>query len=55
MMGWKHLFVAILFVGLLDAALWDANNYPNPTTQAGAKQCGLRSAGISVYKQSVSD
>jgi len=45
MQGRQLLLLVILFVGNADAAVWDANNYPNPTTQTGAKQCGLKSAG----------
>jgi hypothetical protein len=42
----QHLFIFIfLLVGNVNGVVWDANNYPNPTTQAGAKLCGLRSAG----------
>jgi hypothetical protein len=41
----KVLWFLLILFGLIHAAQWDANNYPNPTTQSGAKQCGLRSAG----------
>lgn len=41
----RQVIVFCLIIFNVDAALWDANNYPNPTTQNGAKQCGLRSAG----------
>lgn len=41
----KQVFLFCLISFVVDAALWDANNYPNPTTQNGAKQCGLRSTG----------
>ncbi|KAI6189841.1 hypothetical protein M3Y97_00052200 [Aphelenchoides bicaudatus] len=39
------LLVLLCLIVAIDAVLWDANGYPNPTTQAGAKKCGLRSAG----------
>lgn len=42
----QHRFLLVLlWVGSINAVEWDSNNYPNPTTQAGAKLCGLRSAG----------
>ncbi|KAI6199857.1 hypothetical protein M3Y96_00671700 [Aphelenchoides besseyi] len=47
-MGTRHLNAVLLLFcifGFASAVVWDAYNYPNPTTQAGAKQCGLRSAG----------
>jgi hypothetical protein len=51
-MGRPLLILLALLIVAVHAVSWNASSYPNPTTQAGAKKCGLKSAGMGLLNES---